>query len=249
MSTECYSMVRGSIMRVTKLDKRGYPWVLGWPVTYAASRGVSRIALDPVVEQGGSEMLRSLDEQRRILLVRNDETIRYLMNATFTGVDPGLLSLMANVPLVTNAAGDIVGFDSTTKLRAASYALEVWTKLAGSACADGIQRWGYTVFPFLKGGWLSGFTFSNTGVTFSLEGAQTQRANKWGRGPYSIDHGPDPVSGNTPFRQTISYIVPPQPSQGIEEVFEGGDASMTSDNVLDGEFVVTSPRVVDGGEA
>jgi len=67
MTTECYSMVRGSVVRVTKLDKRGHPWTLGQPVVYVVSKGVARVAIDPVVETGGNEMLRNSDEERRIL--------------------------------------------------------------------------------------------------------------------------------------------------------------------------------------
>lgn len=249
MSTQCYAMVRGSTVRVTRLDKRGAPWALGWPTAYVVSKAVTRVSLDPLIDTGGTEMLRNAEDERRIVLVKPDRTLRYSADIEFVGVDPGMLSLVSGVPLVYNAAGDVVGFDAQSKMKATAFALEVWTKLAGAACADGTQRWGYTVFPFLKGGWLTGFKFSNAAVKFSLRGATTQWGSRWNGGPYSVDHSQVMVSGNTAYRQIITDFAPPLASQGIEEVFEGGDASMTSDNVLDGEFVVTSPRVVDGGEA
>lgn len=247
-SDDCYAMVRGSVLRVTRLDSAGYPDSLGQPLLNAVSKAVSKVTIDEVVDSSRSEMLRNDEDQRRILLRRNEQTIRYLTDINFLKVDPGVLSIVAGVPLVTNAQGDVVGFDARTRMKATSFALEVWSTLSGAACADG-PRWGYTVFPFLKGGWLSGFAFANSLVTFNLTRAATQRGSKWGHGPYVVDDSPEPVSRNTHWRNRTTSLAPPQPTNGIEEVFEGGNASMTTDNVLDGEFVVTSSRIVDGGEA
>jgi len=174
---------------------------------------------------------------------------------------------------------NVVGFDSRSKVPPVAFALEIWSKLAGVFCATrelgfgegdfgGMDfgesvygapapQWGYTLFPFLKGGLMSGFAFANGAVTFNLRRAQTRRGAGWGYGPYDIN-GPferlvTPVSGNTNWRNTLVSAPPPLPTDGIasfNDIIDGGTATMTSSDVLDGgTATLTTSRVVDGGRA
>lgn len=263
-------MVRGSAIRVTGLDRCGS--LATGPIRYSVSKCVARVRLSEVVENGSNEILRNDGDERRLHFVQPSQTIRYDVDIDFLRVDPGMLSLVAGVPLryrdvagfgefafgmgpFGGSPGTVVGFDAIPRTPPVAFGLEVWSKLAGRSCADG-QQWGYTLFPFLKGGLLSGFSFSNGLVSFNLRGARTQRGSRWGLGPYDLD-GPHqrllgPVSRNTTFRQTLVTGAPPLATDGIvefEDVIDGGTATMTSEDVLDGQFVVTSPSVVDGGRA
>lgn len=277
MATNCYSPVRGSAIRVTALDKRGR---LGDPsIRYAVSRTTARVQIDEVTEGGSNEVVKNDEEERRLLLVQAPQTIRHVVGLDFLRVDPGLLNLVSGLPIVRNAAGDVTGFDSKTKLPAASFALEVWTRLAGQRCADRlagfgemkfgegpfggsgmitpVPQWGYTLFPFLKGGVLTGFAFNNGLVSFNLRAAQTRRGSKWGSGPYSIDGPrvglPSPVSRNLSWKNFLITSPPPEQTDGVVEftdIIDGGTATMTSSDILDGgTAALTSPLVVDGGIA
>lgn len=252
MATNCYELVRGSVIRVTGLDRQGR---IPSPIRYAVSKSVAKVTIDEVTEPGDNEMLRSEDDERRLLFVRPTQIIRHQTGIDFLRVDPGVLSLVAGVPVILNANGDVAGFDSQTKRPPVAFAMEVWTRLT-ERCADGSRQWGYTLFPFLKGGSLTGFSFANGLVSFNLTGAQTRRYSRWGYGPYDIDGQfmrlLDPVSGNVSWHQTLVTGAPPAPTDGIvefDDVIEGGTATVTTGDVLDGQFVVTSPRVLDGGVA
>jgi hypothetical protein len=250
-------MVRGSGLRATGLTAKGeVPEV----VQYVTSKSVSVIRINEVVESGSNEVLRTEDaNEPRIKLTRPDQTIRYTADIDFLRTDPGILSLMTNVPQVTNAQGEIVGFDATTRLPAAAFALEVWSKIIGQPCdPEGNRMWGYTLLPFLKGGIISGFVFQNGLVSFRLKGAQTRRGSKWGPGPYDLEglHQRllQPVSRNTAWRSFPTSAQPPTQQQGIQvladDVIEGGSASSTTADTLDNEFaVITEPWIVDGGSA
>lgn len=119
------------------------------------------------------------------------------------------------------------------------------------------RQWGYTLFPWLKGGYLSGFTFSNGLVSFGLRGARTQRGSKWGRGPYAIDaegaHLIEPVGRKTNWRTTIVTADPPEIGCGVMQLadyIDGGTASATSADTLDGGSAgFSSPDAVEGGNA
>lgn len=249
-------MVRGSALRVTALDSCG-----GFETTIlaATSKSVVKVAITEITDGTSEEMFRDDVDQPRLRFSAKQETIGYQVEVDFLRVDPGLISLITGAPLVLNAVGDIVGFDADTSLPVTAFALEVWSKLSGVACADG-QMYGYTLFPFLKGGYLSGFKFGDGLVSFNLRKAVSQRGSKWGLGPYIIegDGSPlaTPVSGNTSWRTITTPLTPPDQQDGVFEVnpiiepgIDGGSASSTTSDILDGEFVITSSDVVDGGGA
>jgi hypothetical protein len=250
-------MVRGSGLRVTGLTARGE---LPDPILYATSKSVTSVNINEVSESGSSEMLRTEDtDEPRLRIITPTQTIRYTADINFLRVDPGLISLVSRVPVVTNALGDIVGFDSDTRLPAAAFGMELWSRITGQPCdPSGARLWGYTVFPFLKGGVLSGFTFQNGRVSFSLRGAQTRRGVGWGVGPHDLtgvgERLLEPVSRNTGWRTFLSTIQPPAQQDGIqtlvEDEIDGGTASFTTADILDGGFAptVTTPTV-DGGSA
>lgn len=253
MTTQCYAMVRGSGIRVTELGSRGQ---LGdAAIRYAASKSVANVRISEIVEPGTNEVIRNNDEERRLYFPKKDVTIKFGADIKFLRCDPGILSLVSGVPTVTNASGDIVGFDARTKLKATSFALEVWSKLAAVNCVGGM-KYGYTVFPFLKGGYLEGFTFSQGLVSFSLIGAETVRSPRWGYGPHDLGGVGQrlltPVSRNTAWRQFITTAAPPVQTDGIvsfTDLVDGGSASFTAADIVDGEFVTTSAGVLEGGSA
>lgn len=278
MTTKCYAQVRGSSLRVTGLSRKGRLDSAGAP--YAVSRSVAKVTINEVTESGGNELLRTPDDEPRIHFVKPDQTIRYTVDIDFLRVDPGMLSLVTGMPLAHNALGEVVGFNADTRLPAKSFALEVWSKIAGSRCLpgepgpdvtkgfgnmpfgtggfgagvtypdwSGRPQYGYSLFPWLKGGTLSGFVFSNGLVSFNLRNAKAQKGNHWGSGPYpSTVYGG--VSRNAMWRNILTIDAPPAQTDGIiTDSIDGGTASFTSADTLDGEFVATSSDRVEGGSA
>lgn len=251
-------MVRGSTIRVTGLNRKGQI-PADQPVQFVASRSVVKVSLTEVTESGSNEVLRSDIDRPRVSLKTEEEVLGYGVDVDLLRVDPGLLYLMAGVPLATNAAGDVVGFDSKTKVPAASFGLEVWSKLIGEACADG-QRWGYTLMPWLAGGYLSGFAFEKNVVSFNLRGARTQRGSDWCVGPYDFtgwhERLLDPVSGNDSLRTQVMVAPPPAEQCGItafEDCISNGDVDephpLAAGILAGGSAETTSPWVVHGGRA
>lgn len=251
MVTECYAPVRGSAIRVTGLTKRG---AIPSPVRYVATKSVTRVSIDEVTEGGGSEVQRNTNEESRILIVNAATPIRNLVSIEFIRTDPDILNLVSGVPVVTNAAGDVVGIDANTRIPAAAFALEVWSRISGSRCAEP-QNWGYTLFPFLRGGVLSGFAFADSTVSFTLRRAQSRRSGDWNVGPYDLEGVHKrlltPVSRNGSWRQFLTTAPPPAQTNGAVEfvdVIDGGTAASTTPDILDGGTPgETSPWIVSGG--
>lgn len=274
MTNRCYAMVRGSAVRITGLGKRGE---LPDPIQYAVSKSVATVQINEVTEASSNEFigLDSEDDENRLHFIRPEQPLFYTVDVDFLRTDPGVLSLVAGVQLIYDYPGfgmfafgegpfggtvpdgaTVIGFDSETRQPAASFALEVWSRLAGENCAPGVREYGYTLFPFLKGGYLSGFKFENGLVSFNLRKAMTRKVPRWGVGPYDLE-GPqerltEMVSRNSMFRTLVTTAPPPAEQDGIQtttDVIDGGTATVTSADVVDGQTVSTSVWIVEGGRA
>lgn len=221
MATECYAQVRGSVIRVTRLDACGDP--VPGESAVAVSKRISTITIDEVTEEGTSIRERNFGDELCVVDDAFTDVLGYTAEIALCGVDPNLITFMTGQPLVTNAAGDIVGFDAQSgiDLDSFGFSLEVWSRIAGSACdASGNRKWGYTVFPFLKGGRLGGFSFENGAVQFTVSGAQTRDGNGWGVGPFDVDRDdtgqPSPLTTaldpNTHYRNIMVTLDPPTAS-------------------------------------
>jgi hypothetical protein len=203
MTTKCYAPVRGRVIRVTRTDACGNPDPGSAAVV--VSKRVSSVAVSEVNESGTNIRERNFADELCVVDDSITQIIGYGADITLCGVDPDLISIFTGQPTVLNAAGDVVGFDANTgiDLDGFGFALEVWSRLAGSACdIDGNREWGYTVFPFLKGGRLGNFSFENGPVTFTITGAQTRDGNGWGVGPYDVDR--DEVGALSPLNSALS---------------------------------------------
>lgn len=223
MSTECYAQVRGSVIRVTRLDACGN--IVPGASAVVVSKRISSVTIDEVTEEGTNIRERNFGDELCVVDDSYTSIIGYTAAIALCGVDPDLITLMTGQPLVRNAAGDVVGFDAKTDIDLGSFgfAVEVWSKIAGQACdASGNRKWGYTPFPFLKGGRLGGFSFENGAVQFTVSGAQTRDGNQWGVGPFDVDRDEDgvpapmfePLDPNTHWRNIVVTLDPPEASCG-----------------------------------
>lgn len=223
MSTVCYTPVRGSVIRVTRTDACGLPDPGESAVV--VSKRISSVAISEVSEAGTNIRERNFADELCVVDDSTTQIIGYGADVNLCGVDPDLISIFTGQQVVLNAAGDVVGFDADTgiDLDGFGFAIEIWSRLAGSVCdSTGNRQWGYTVFPFLKGGRLGNFSFENGPVSFTITGAQSRDGNGWGVGPYDVDRDEngDLSPLNTPLRPTThwrSIVVtadPPEASCG-----------------------------------
>src|ERR1700751_555027 len=223
MSTKCYAQVRGSVIRVTRLDACGNPDPGASAVV--VSKKISTVTVAEVTDSGTNVRERNFADELCIVDDAFDTVIGYTVETALCGVDPDLISLFTGQPVVKNAAGDVVGFDSMTgiDMDGFGFAIEIWSRIANSACGpSGHRPWGYTVFPFLKGGRLGGFSFQNGAVQFTVSSAQTRDGNGWGVGPFDVDRDLSgnpaplhtPLAENVPYRNILVTLDPPAASCG-----------------------------------
>lgn len=181
MTTNCYAMVRGSAARFTLLDQRGAP--IQGSRSVVTTKGISKVSINESVDTQPTELMRNEVDSPRVLFRSKVNTVGYTAALDLIGVDPDLISFLTGQPVVANSAGDLVGNDALLHLPVVNFAMEIWSKLAQPV--NGYTH-GYTLFPRLRGGRVSGFAFSNSAVSFSVTGARTYRMSRWGLGPHAL---------------------------------------------------------------
>jgi hypothetical protein len=185
-----FALIRGRVLRVTRLDGCGVP-VLG-PDSVVVSNGFISVAYTAQTEEGTAISQTNANGDVCILDEPALKFTGYNVEVAFCGVDPDLVRLMTGQAIVTDSAGTVaVGFRMNTQVNLdnAGFALEVWSKVPAGACVGGVVKYGYTLTPFLKGGILGDFTIANDAVNFTLTGAQTKDGTGWGVGPFNVTLG------------------------------------------------------------
>src|SRR6478735_5467782 len=129
MSTECFAQVRGSVIRVTRLDSCGNPDPGASAVV--VSKRISSVTLDEVTDEGTDIRERNSADELCIVDDAFTSTIAYSTEIALCGVDPGLVTLLTGQPTVLNAAGNIAGFDAKTSIDLDSFgfSLEIWSRI------------------------------------------------------------------------------------------------------------------------
>lgn len=187
-TSKCFSLVRGRVMRVTRLDGCGAT-VLG-PTSTVISDGFITVGLSPQTDEGTTISVTNAAGKICVLDEPPPTFLGYDVTIEFCGVNPDLLNLVTGQPIVTDATdAQGVGFrvNSGIDASAIGFALEVWSNVPTAACEAGDDtNYGYFLVPFVKGGIIGDVSIGNDAVNFSLTGASSKDGSQWGVGPYDV---------------------------------------------------------------
>lgn len=227
MATVCPSFLRGTAMRVTKLDACGQP-VYG-PCSQVVSDGFVTVTLSAEVEDGEEITVTKANGKLCVSEKACDQLRWYTTEIEFCQVDPDLVGLMNPTwDLVKDANDDTIGYDAVGELNCdTGFALELWmdTYQATDACTgEGASgAWGYLLLPWVVGGAPGDLEIGNDAVSFTFNG-RSKIGSRWRRGPYPVqrDAQGNPVPLLKPFnpkahyRMFVSTVRPPDPECGCQ---------------------------------
>lgn len=188
MATRCFTPVLGKRLRATVLDTCGTPPAPATPNSLIATDGFISVGLSAEVEDGNEIITRKANGQLCVNERTNDSFKRFTVTAEFCGVNPSLLAMVSNAEEYNNWAGEVAGITIGEGDITGKFALELWTGLAGAACATGAdEASGYLLLPFVNAGVIGDLTIDGeNAVSFTLNGAFTKGGNDWGTGPYDV---------------------------------------------------------------
>jgi len=235
MAGKSFPLVRGRTMRVTKVDGCCAP-AYG-DDNMVVTDGFVSVALTANITEPEEIVVTNANGQTCVRDPGCPEFNGYGVELTFCDVSPCLFSIVTGQPVVTNAAGDAVGFrmNSDVSICGQGFALEVWMGVPGVACSGEGGAYGYLLLPCLQSGVIGDFTIENAAVTFTVTGASTKDGNGWGTGPYQVVEDdanqpaylPDPLDANDHLYVSFTEIAPPDPTDGCAPLVppSGGTAA------------------------
>lgn len=234
MAQQCFPLVGGSVMRVTRLDGCGRPDATDPNCQQVTSDGFVSIEVTANIEEGDAISVTNAAGKVCVSQTPCPTLTGYSVNMTFCNVDPDLFAMTTGQKSVLDpATGDGIGFRVNTGESGCDrgFALEVWSAVPGVTCPvddqgnpieDAEKPSGYILFPFLQGGVFGDFTIENDAVSFVVQGATTKDGSGWGVGPYDVtlddaaEAGPlsTPIGAKDHMHVQVTYVAPPSPDCG-----------------------------------
>lgn len=188
MTSNCWTSVRGTRARVTKVDACCYP--VAGACSQAVTKGFITVSYSPQITEGEDIEVKNADGAVCVLDKGCDELTRYDVEIEFCGVEPELLTMLTGNPLVVDYAGKGTGYRVGEVIQCeAGFALEVWTRIPNKPCSRttppaGVQ-YGYFLVPCLSSASLMDFTIENGALSVKVK-ARSRSGSLWGRGPYNV---------------------------------------------------------------
>lgn len=189
-TNNCFSLVRGRVLRATALDGCGRPKAAA--CSSIVTDGFISVAFTANTDTGTEISVTNASGKVCIRDTPCPIFTGYTVELVFCEVNPQLYAMLSGQESVFDSDGNAVGFRVNSDISAcdSGVALELWSAVPGVVCdvADtGAQgSFGYVLVPFLQGGVLGDFTLENDAVSFTITGAATKTGSGWGVGPYNV---------------------------------------------------------------
>lgn len=217
MATKKIKSIKGRRLRLTRLDECGAPDVAN-ACGVIVTEGFISVTLSNEVE-AGEEYTQKNAWGDFCIAEKDGDRVKWVNVAIqMCEVDPGILDLVGGANPVSDGT-DTIGATFGSEPNPNAFAVEVWTKKAGTdACASGgAPEWGYFIVPYVRNGILDGdLTIENAPLTLGLKGEGVGAAAAWGVGP----HGDNPMKAVEGFPaddlygMVVTDVQPPEVTDG-----------------------------------
>lgn len=214
------SVIRGTTMRVTRLDNCGTP---------TSGSGGMWVGKNFVSVKG----TKNYDDGNEIKIPNaNDEIVVYekgrktLLNIDlvleFATFDTSVIPLMTGDSTITDAGPLTAGWLEQALASLGNYfALEVWQNIPNQQCVGGLKKYYYHLWPFIENGAAMIGDISNAASNKTVQ-ANTRSGTNWLKGPYDIISSsavaavpawlPSNLPSKTQHVEFVTTIAPPVPS-------------------------------------
>ena len=187
MATKKLRSIKGRRMRLTALDECGAP-DYNSPCGVIVTSGFISVTWSDEVETGDEYTQKNAWGDFCIAEKDGDRVKWTNVTISMCEIDPEILVMLGGAVPNLNEDGAMVGAFFTSQPNPLSYAVEVWTKKAGTdACgsAGGDVEWGYFAGYNVRNGMLDGdLTIESAPLALNLKGELYGANAAWGVGPY-----------------------------------------------------------------
>jgi hypothetical protein len=215
MAALCAAPIKGTVMRMVKVDVCGVP-VTGAGALTVVSKSFVQVQMSPQYEDGTEFFERTADGTLCVNQKDAPTLKRMQLTVDFCSVDPDAISYILSArELVTTAPVSGYGFALSEGTPTNKFSLEVWQQVAGSGACDasGAQRYVYNAWPHVGNGRLGNYTIENARSTMEFQAETFAASTLWVDGPGTLTWLPAGVANNIQGTEhwlwNITTVAPP----------------------------------------
>lgn len=160
MATRCFGYLKARVARITRLNADGIPVVGSKSVV--TTNGFIRIALNMEYEDGQEYVQKNAWGDFCVNEKDSDRLKAVTPTIDFCNIDPDAVEIVTGARLLMSGT-DAVGFAMGEAAPTGRFALEAWSKVAGSG-----TEYVYWLLPNLGGGRIGNITLEQGTGTFSM---------------------------------------------------------------------------------
>lgn len=185
MTAQCFAPIRGTAMRLTRLDACGVP-VVG-ACSKLITDGFITAKFTPQYDSGNEVTLRNAGGKLCVYDKPCDILKYYDAELTLCGVNPDALSMLAGYDTLLDNDGASVGIDYGEDIECKlGVGIEIWTDIANQDCSTGTVDYGYLLVPWAAGFRVTGDVTIQNDVVNAVITGNTKKGGGWGSGPYNV---------------------------------------------------------------
>lgn len=219
--------LRGRAFRLTRLDECGVLPTSGDPDAMTVGYGFASVKISTDAEDPEVISQKNAWGENCVYFKTPPNIGGYTLELSLCGLSPSAVSLLTNASTYTDYGTDVSGVEFKSGPITSKFAFELWTGTGGGACEGGDTVYGYTLLPFVNGGYLGDFeVVSDSATQIKITGAYTLDGNQWGVGPYSVLMDdtqnppaaavlPNAIGTDTHILMNPTTVAPPADSDGF----------------------------------
>jgi hypothetical protein len=216
MATICAAPIKGTHLRIVKLDNCGVP-VTGAGSMVVVTKGFVQVVMDPQYEDGEEFFERTADGS--LCVNEKDDPLLKRVNLTvdFCEVNPSATAMVIGGRTFEDGSSNETGFTLKEGQSLQHFSLEVWQKVAGSGACDpsGVQRYIYNLWAHVGGVQVGQYTIENGRSNLQFAGETRAPSTLWGDGPTGGPWIPSDIEDDEHWAWNISTTAPPTPGCNV----------------------------------
>lgn len=216
MAELCASAIKGTVMRLVKVDTCGIP-VTGAESAVVVTDGFISIGPSPQYEEGEVYQQRNANGAFCINEKGEPELSRVALAVQMCVLDPDATVLITGERLLLTGGVTGTGVAGGTGLVTARFSMETWQKVtgAGRCNAQGQQQYVYWAWPNVGHAMVQDYSIENGPLTMSFNSETEDASTLWGTGPGTGTKWiEDPVEAGDHWLFNITSTPPPTASCG-----------------------------------
>lgn len=220
MVSICATPIKGTVMRVIKLDVCGNP-VTGASGSQIVEAGFLSVKQTPQYEDGQEFTKRRADGALCVNQKDLGQLKRVALETVWCVLDPDIMVLMTGARLITSGGVTGTGAFFNDSLLNTHFSLEVWQEVTGpQACsASGIPQYIYWAWPHVSNAQIQDSTIQYDALEFKINAETKSPGSRWGSLPTTL-----PPSGylgggafngvNDHYAYNLTTVAPPAAACG-----------------------------------